>query len=516
MSKQEILMFRRFAISILLLIGASAWNASNAQDVAISGFDWCGWNGSICTTGSTLSSTAFMIAHRMERHSMVTGDGAIHIIVNNGSTTTGQDALQLYSSIDGGANWTLQSLTYHSVDIFADTTGGGTDYTAIGSTVDVAVVPPGGSGGQSTMTLVFTDVDNTAVEEAQLTWAAGSWSVTAFNRVLSATTGNTYSMPSYVAENQGSGSALGEYIAVVETTSTGTTTIPIFYSASNSTTTPSYSPTTGATISGTALHAPRLVWLPGLPSHQAVGLLYQAEETSSNEELCWQVLLANTTNTHWALSALQYLGEMPFGQSVLYNSGFSVATVVTPYTNPATGVTDAAGTQYLAYLALDSTTGITYVETEVYTPGSDASWGNTQALTSTSGYPPDGYVPSYVKLTYSAQDFPAQAPSVYVFFDYNNSPASESLYIGNQSAETPFGSCAPTCYQPNSYLVTPGVSTYMTTYVNPRLEAPQYLTTYTAGEDYLPVWLQYQDPAADSTTTPYSLFFWQVPVPSGG
>jgi len=60
--------------------------------------------------GGVPSSTTYMASHRMQRHSVITSDGAIHIIVNtgtpssyNGSAQTG--TLQLYSSSDHGTTW---------------------------------------------------------------------------------------------------------------------------------------------------------------------------------------------------------------------------------------------------------------------------------------------------------------------------------------------------------------------------------------------------------------------------
>jgi hypothetical protein len=51
-----------------------------------------------------------MASHRMQRHSVITSDNAIHIIVNtgtlssyNGGSQTG--TLQLYTSTDNGGSW---------------------------------------------------------------------------------------------------------------------------------------------------------------------------------------------------------------------------------------------------------------------------------------------------------------------------------------------------------------------------------------------------------------------------
>ena len=51
------------------------------------------------------SSTADrMISYREEKHSWQTSDGAFHLMVNRGDQP-GDDAFQLYTTVDGGANW---------------------------------------------------------------------------------------------------------------------------------------------------------------------------------------------------------------------------------------------------------------------------------------------------------------------------------------------------------------------------------------------------------------------------
>ena len=54
---------------------------------------------------TSFSSTADrMISYRQEQHSWQTPDGAFHLMINRGDQP-GDDALQLYSSVDGGASW---------------------------------------------------------------------------------------------------------------------------------------------------------------------------------------------------------------------------------------------------------------------------------------------------------------------------------------------------------------------------------------------------------------------------
>jgi hypothetical protein len=470
-------MLRRFTISMLLLGGVVASSESNAQ-TALSGSDWCEWSGTACTTGGTLSSDPFMIAHRPERHSMVTYDGAIHVIVNTGlpgpSIFPSTDALQLWTLAPGATTWTFQPLLYDSVDIFANTTGGSsTNYTSVASTTDVAVMPQ--AAEQSTMTLVFTDNNNSTVEEAQLLWNGSYWSVTQFSYptpVLTAPSDSVYMQPSYVSENQGSGATFeGEYLAVVELgtgDSPPPSVIQVFYNGNA--TSPTYV-NTGLSIPGNSdsnIHAPRLVWLPGIDGLQTVGLLYQAGKTATDQWLCWEVIL-NEGDSEWRLSHPStpvYVGQMPNSQNIFYNTGFSVATVVTAYS------TDEPGTQYLAYLA-DTRGGGPFVQTEVYTPGISASWGSPQPLTTAGAE----YPPSYVKVTYTTSyttmegDEPITVPPyANVFFD-NYTVPGDVLYVDAESAQTPFGSCT-TCYLP-AYTLNP--VPYEGSFLNPRLEAPEYV-----------------------------------------
>ena len=533
-------MFRRFAVSILLIAGSAGWSAANAQDVPVSGSDWCDFNGTSCAAGGTLSASAFMIAHRTERHSMVTSDGAIHVIVNTGSdvslatSSPATDGLQLYTSTNGGISWTFQPLYYTSggstVDIFEYTTGGTTTtYTTVASTTDVAVVPPGGSGGQNTMTLIFTDMSNTAVEEAQLSWTGSAWTVTAFSQAVPPSTGYTYTMPSYVAENQGSGTLAGEYLAVVATGPAPSTATQIltFYNQ-DTVASPNYYATPfpqGVTIpGGQPLHAPRLVWLPTIEGFQDVGLLYQAVDGSGNEQLYWEVLIAGPAKKSWTLSAQQTVGGMPTSrQNFVYNSGFSVATVVTAYTNGT--LTDPPGTQYVAYLGNGSAGPV--IQTALFTPstgGTPGTWTPIQTLPTTSTY-----VPSYVKVTYTAPYTSTESEQVppygYVYFDrdlyINPSTGNGTLYIDNQTAVTPLtsNSCivpppgTSTCFSHNLYLATPSAQCASSTYANPRLEAPEYAFPTESAD--IPVWLQYQPSLPPPDPNPYSLFFWEVAAPTG-
>ncbi|HJU08843.1 MAG TPA: hypothetical protein VJ727_10235 [Rhodanobacteraceae bacterium] len=56
-------------------------------------------------TDTPFSSTADrMISYREEEHSWQTPDGAFHLMINRGDQPS-DDALQLYTTLDGGANW---------------------------------------------------------------------------------------------------------------------------------------------------------------------------------------------------------------------------------------------------------------------------------------------------------------------------------------------------------------------------------------------------------------------------
>jgi hypothetical protein len=314
-------------------------------------------------------------------------------------------------------------------------------------------------------------------------------------------------MSSYVAEAAGS----GEYLAVVATIS-ATTQIEIFYNDGGG-----YYPTnvstpnpgnpnncngnvaTATCPAGTYYveHAPRLVYLPRVDiTKQSVGLLYQAVELGNVGELYWEVLIATTgggSPTVWTPTS-GAVGPIPPVQRFSTNTGFSVATVVKSDTYGET-----AGTQYLAYLAY-STAGAQYIRTAAYIPGS--GWGNFQELPTTSGY-----TPSYVKLTYSAQDISTQEPFIYVFYDSNYDMTTGVLTASTYGATTPFDpSCTLGCSNysdMNNDLVTPGSTSTYPDYNNPRIEAPEYVTSFA----YIPVWIQYQYSSSEN-----SLLFWWVPV----
>jgi len=88
-------------------VGLGFWSVpGGAQSpppcTSCAGSDWGAPNGT--------SFTLYMASHRMQRHSVMTSDGAIHIIVDtgtqssyNGGSQTG--TLQLYSSANNGGSW---------------------------------------------------------------------------------------------------------------------------------------------------------------------------------------------------------------------------------------------------------------------------------------------------------------------------------------------------------------------------------------------------------------------------
>jgi hypothetical protein len=343
------------------------------------------------------------------------------------------------------------------------------------------------------------------------------WTVNAYYQVLPLTggpvSGITYTMPSYVSENQTSSTLEGEYLAVMVANATaGTTQIEVFYNSDetgygwaqtlDSSFSPLVIPNPGASNSGSPTeHSPRLVWLPANAGSQLVGLLYEAQNSEGDVELYWEVLGAMTSGRHpyrWQLAPSDPypVGQMPTAQNFFYDSGFSVATA-------GPNSTDAPGTQYLAYLSTVTvgSDSYNYIETAVYTPGSPPSWVNfNQAVTA---YDNDAfYTPSYVKLTYTGSN-------VYLFLDYKPVGGGEgSIYVDTFSATTPFASCAttPACYSHYYSLTTPApVNT--AEYGNPRIEAPEYVTG-----DSIPVWLQYQPPPSSSDPPVYSLLFWPLPT----
>jgi hypothetical protein len=527
-------MFRKFVVSILISVGVAGWGAANAQTASPMGCDWTA-TVSGCAGGGITSTAGFMLAHRMERHSLVTSDGSIHVIINTGAAGPGiapdADALQMWTLAAGATSWKFEALYSGTTDIFAYTNGANSSESNLNSTTDVATLPPGASGSPDSITLVFNDNTAAAVEEAQLTWNTTTqlWNVTAFYTILSAPSGTTYAMPSYVGAN-GVGPGAGEYLAVMATNA-DTSQIQVFYSydpgslySQMMTTTGSLSvpnpvdPTYGVTNSQRIQHAPHLVYLPAIGTErtyvQRVGLLYEATDDSGYYyvHLYWEVITATNTGgtpAYWSISNSPdpaTVGIMSTTQADNYNSGFSVATVVTGYTN-SVPLTDAPGTQYVGLLA-QTLGGNVFIETAVYTPAvgsTPASWSNYQAITPDSSGNP---VPSYVKLTYSAQNFPTDAPYVYVFFDDGiTGTGPYTLSLNAYAGTTPFAACSTGCtsdYQPTYTLTNPS-EMYSSSYSDPRLDAPEYLTAASAN---IPVWLQYEP----SGSSPFSLLFWSLPA----
>lgn len=528
-------MFRNIVVFILVSIGIAGWSAAKAQS-PVSGCDWV-TGAPTCAGGGTLSTAGFMVAHRMERHSLVTSDGAIHLIINTGQgpAPTGPGALVMYTSLDNGNSWNPKTLNYGGSNILAYTTGTNPSNGNLNSTSDVATLPPSASGSQDSITLVFNDNNASTVEEAQLTWhpTLHYWKVTAFYQILPPISGTTYAMASYLGAN-GIGPGEGEYLAVMATTATNSQ-IEVFYN--NNQTGSAYAQmmlnaTTYLSVPNPAnlsnslsfpdaiQHAPHLVYLPTTTTNcqptgsscQSLGLLYETEDDSSYNyvHLYWEVITATATGgspSYWAVSPLGTVSLMSQNQKYDYNSGFSVATVITPYS------TDAAGTQYVALLAQTQLTedgggGVPFIETAVFNPSisSAGEWDNYEALTSTTSAATPA--PSYVKLTYSAQNIATQPPYVYVFFDngQNGGPAGPyTLNLNGWAGTTPFAFCRTGCTSDyiSTYTLTTPAEDSTTSYSDPRLEAPEYLTTDSVD---IPVWLQY----IPSTSSEFSLFSWEV------
>ena len=104
---------------------------------ACMGYDW--GSGPPGGTGGVPSSTTYMASHRMQRHSVITSDGAIHIIVNTGTpgsyiTGGSPGTLQLYSSPDNGVHW-YNTFTFPGTQTFLPSPSGNNTV----STDDVAL-----------------------------------------------------------------------------------------------------------------------------------------------------------------------------------------------------------------------------------------------------------------------------------------------------------------------------------------------------------------------------------------
>jgi hypothetical protein len=268
---------------------------------------------------SMTSSTKRMISYRDQRHSWQTSDGAIHLLINEGTVPAG-DGLTLYSSFDGGTTW-VQELTLANTD--ASTTSDG----LLGSA----------SANSNVLQLVYsTAAPSYDIVYATATYdsAAQSWTLTSTQTAFSSAT-VAASEPALAVDSLGN-----LWCAfTAEDVATEEYQIQMLYRPENLTKWISTALSFGGADTST-LHSGRPV-----PLKFGVGMIYQTDTT-----MYWAYRLSSwSVNTPWTTSVL-YTGLPPASQDP-YDSHFSV--VADAGDNLYLGF---AGNSQLLYTVYDSAT----------------------------------------------------------------------------------------------------------------------------------------------------------------
>ena len=425
----------------------------------ITGVDW----------GGTTSTTSYMASHRFQRHSVVTSEGAIHIIVNtglvSGSSSTG--ALELWTN--SGSSWSRAKTFYYSVGYQSNNTVStddvnlvevsGTQYLQVA--YDVQGVPLSGGGtGNAVMYTVLS------YNPTSHTWTEG-----VHYPVMAASNASLIYQQPAITEDQSGGLWLTSL--VLNSTVTGGQ-INIFKRVSGVWTNMASIVTTGQIP-----HAGRPVMVPSATAD--IGLLYQANH-SGLPCLYWvtvtgTLVSASTELSQYSNSPASTQCNLASQQTAWDDTAASIAT------DPSTG------DQYLGF-AVENGSGGTAVYTITY-EASTAAW--LTATAQTLAFADAVYVKSALQnLTTSGTTTPY--PIAYMVV--NTGGAGELLFLSSDTLET--GSTMYTVGNDLSAMLQPG------TYLNPRIEVPQYINSAFD----VPVWEQY---LTTMMGTPRSLVFWNVP-----
>jgi hypothetical protein len=282
------------------------------------------------TTGIT-STTKRMISYRDQQHSWQTSDGAIHLMVNEG-TVPANDSLTLYSSFDAGATWVPMFSLPH-------TNGFSTSDGMLTSTgPDSALLQLVYGTAQNTGNIVYaTATYNSATQ---------SWTLTSTQTAFSSNA-ITGSDPAFDVDSVGN--LWCGFTA--QNLATGDYQIEMLFRAANTTEWIKTGLIFGSTDTSTQ-HAARPV-----PFSNGIGMIYQSDQT-----MYWAYRLSDwATDAPWVSSEL-YAG-LPPEQADPYDTHFSV-------------VADAAQNLFLAFA------GNSQLQYMKYT-SSTGSWGPAQALTTT-------------------------------------------------------------------------------------------------------------------------------------
>lgn len=452
--------------------------------------------------GAATSTNSYMASHREQRHSVVTSDNAIHIIVNtgtqasyNGGPQTG--TLQLYSSTNNGGTWvntytlvgteTLQSnKTVSTDDVALRTDGAGNQF------LDIAYDTETGGGNA----LMFTE----------LRYRPGlslvnRWNATASYPLTISSSGSTiYQQPAFAQDQDGN-----LWLADLELNSSITQGGIALYQRKNGTwgsvavnipnntfppNGPSQSLITSQGYSAFA-HAPRPVFItPNINNllFGTIGLLFQTAEPNSTTLDClyWTTITGDAASGGTATTPVelsQYsnapstLCNLPAAQSTYPDTALSVATDLT------------TGNQYLGFV-ITSPAGSTTGEA-VYA----MSYNGTTNMWNTSGQSFNNNNNNntvYVKSVYATDN----SANTYSYMIVNLGGTALELYASPTLSTT----------QTNTMYTAIDNLTYGSfgPVTNPRIEAPQYVnsnSTFTT----VPIWLQY---TSTFPLNPQSLLYW--------
>lgn len=459
------------------------------------GSDW------YSATSGTQSTTTYMASHRFQRHSVVTKDGAFHIIVDTGSQNG--NALQLYSNANplNGGSWYL-SHTFLNTETYQNTTN------KTVSTDDVSLRQD--PAGTEYMDVVFdTEANGTnALMFTEMvydtTQSPPAWTERKnYPQVIATSSGSNgavFQQPSlawdsnndlWVADLQltfnsaGVPQAGGVYL--YERVQGSWNPISVSITGNTTSSTPS-ADLINSLGSNVFAHAPRLVYVPAASGSTLgnIGLLFQDSTC-----LYWTTISGNASLGFTATNSLelsQYSNSpasstcnLVSQQSTFPDTAFSVAT------NPTTG------DQYLGFVTNypSGSSGGTAVYAMSYKGSSAGGAWNT-----------NGSLLNYNGSIYVKSVFGVIGTNSYSYMIINNgqsigTPETLDFFVSPALS----ASVVNTSYTSPKYILKTS-SGNAGNFSNPRIDAPQYVNTNSTSMSptlFVPVWLQY---AVGTTRSP--------------
>jgi hypothetical protein len=354
------------------------------------------------TTTSITSTADRMISYRNQQHSWQTSDGAVHVMVNQGSLPTG-NSLALYSSFDGGATWN-QMFALANTDAFSVSDG------------MLAVV-----NGTTTLFLVYATAQTTGTilyTSAAYNSASQSWT-------LSPATQTAFSAPNMLASNPAfAADSAGNYWCAytVENLTSQTYQEMMSYRPVKSTAWTLTSLVFGGPDTGLQ-HSARPV-----SYNNGIAMIYESGQT-----MYWAYRLnGSAINAPWVTSTL-YTNLPPYAEDP-YDTHYSI-------------IADAANDLHLAFVANQQLLYMRYLS-------STGAWGPARPLTANTinaAYPQVILADGNVLIMVNNQQ------SIEVQQSTNNGntftltqvlmhaqpPPGSSLYYGNPRVEAPGRSTSP-------------------------------------------------------------------------